>query len=444
MSLAEGAMDAGALAVARAVVSGDVTAGEMVHLALERVEADNDRIAAVVELRAAEALEQAGRIDCDGPAGPLCGVPITIKEAVHVAGMRSTWGLPQATKHVASEDAAVVARLRQAGAIVIGTTNVHEMLTDFGQTNNPLYGRTRNPRDPTRTPGGSSGGAAAAVAAGFSCLDIGSDLVGSVRFPAAYCGVCGLRPSFGLVPLEGFSPPGAPQLPSRAAYLSTLGPIARRVEDLQAALELITAVPLESARHAQLRDFRVGMVLDDPALPTSHETLAVLGGVIEALEAAGVAVVPGWPEGVDPSRDFEAFGRHLQAFFAATAPDGDLDDLLALRDAPDRAQARAAWARHFEIVDVFLCPIAPTTAPEHDTRDFLKRTVETTDGPVAYSRLPFWVAQATLSGLPAATIPAGTASDGLPVGLQIIGAQDEDSTVLAFAESLTDYIHARE
>jgi amidase len=145
-----------------------------------------------------------------------------------------------------------------------------------------------------------------------------------------------------------------------------------------------------------------------------------------------------------PGRDFEAFGRHLAAFFTATAPGGDVDALAKLREAPDRTRARQAWARYFENVDVFLCPIAPTTAPEHDDRPFTERTIETTNGPVPYSRVPFWISHATLSGLPAAAVPVGTtASTGLPVAIQIIGAQHEGNTVLAFAECLNAMIGAQ-
>jgi amidase len=157
-----------------------------------------------------------------------------------------------------------------------------------------------------------------------------------------------------------------------------------------------------------------------------------------------VQALSGWPDRVDPGRDFEAFGRHLAAFFTATAPGGDVDALATLREAPDRTQARQAWARYFENIDVFLCPIAPSTAPEHDDRPFTERSIETPNGTTPYSRVPFWIAHATLSGLPAAVVPVGTtASTGLPVAIQIIGPQHEDNTVLAFAEHLKLMIGTR-
>lgn len=216
------AMDGGVATVARAVAVGVVSATDVVVRALERIERDNPRLGAVVERRDQEALTEAPRVDREGPVGPLGGVPITVKEAIPVAGMRSTWGLAVSADQVAADDTVAVARLRAAGAIVVGTTNAHEVLADFGQTVNAVYRRTRNPSNIDPAAGGSSGGSAAAVAAGRSCLDIGSDLVGSVRLPAAFCGSFGLRPSEGVVPLAGFVPPGAPPTPDDVAYLPSV------------------------------------------------------------------------------------------------------------------------------------------------------------------------------------------------------------------------------
>jgi amidase len=181
--------------------------------------------------------------------GPLHGVPVTIKEALQVTGMHSTWGNPAFRDFVADRDATVVRRLTRSGAIVVGTTNVAFMLGDFAQTANELYGVTNNPWDMARTPGGSSGGAAAAVAAGMSFLDYGSDLVGSIRIPASFCGVYGLRPSVGIVPLAGFQPPGPPARANEASYMSAVGPLARTAADLRTALR-VTAGPEEPAAKA--------------------------------------------------------------------------------------------------------------------------------------------------------------------------------------------------
>src|SRR5205823_141795 len=179
---------------------------------LARIDALNPALNAVVELRPEAVLREAAAADeaiaRGDAAAPLHGVPIMVKEAFNVAGLHTTWGNPAFKDYVAAWDATVVRRLKQAGALIVGKTNVHSMLGDFGQTANELYGVTNNPWDLTRTPGGSSGGAAAAVAAGMTFLDYGSDLVGSIRIPASFCGVYGLRPSVGIVPLTGFQPPG--------------------------------------------------------------------------------------------------------------------------------------------------------------------------------------------------------------------------------------------
>jgi amidase len=163
-------------------------------------------------------------------------VPTTIKEAFNVAGLHTTWGNPAFEDYVADWDATVVSRLRKAGAVIVGKTNAHFMLADFAQTFNDVYGRTNNPWDPALTPGGSSGGSAAAVAAGETFLDFGSDLVGSIRIPAAFCGVYGLKPSVGVVPLTGLQPPGPPAPPSEMSYMSNVGPLARGPGDLRTAL----------------------------------------------------------------------------------------------------------------------------------------------------------------------------------------------------------------
>ncbi len=193
--------------IAGRIRRGEVTSRAVTEDVLARI-ADDDAVNAIVETRAEFALRAADAADAavaEGrEVGPLHGVPMTIKECFNVAGMRTTWGNPAFAEYVADRDATVVERLSRAGAIIVGKSNVHTMLADFGQTSNEIYGRTNNPADLTRTPGGSSGGGAAALAAGLSYLEYGSDLVGSIRLPAAYCGVYGLKPTTGLVPLQGF------------------------------------------------------------------------------------------------------------------------------------------------------------------------------------------------------------------------------------------------
>lgn len=401
-----------AVAAAAEIRAGRRSSVALVEEALRLIEAENHGIGAVVELRAAAALHEAAAVDRGEQTGPLAGVPITIKEAIHVAGMRSTWGIQDARDHRAEKDAAIVARLRGAGAIVVATTNVQQMLADFTRTENPLYGRTSNPRASGRRPGGSSGGSAAAVAAGFSYLDVGSDLVGSVRIPAAFCGVFGLRPTAGSVSLEGFGPPGAPPAPRELTYLSTLGPLARTAEDLAAAVKVIADSAPGESREGELR---ARVVLDDPAVPTDPEVRDVLS---TAAAAFGDSVVSGWPEWADPERDQTIFGAHLEAFFAgATGQQPAVD-----QHDPARQQAIQRWQRTFAEVDVVLCPVFPTAPPEYDA-----------DIP-GYEQQACWITYAALCGLPAASVPVGQTADGLPVGIQIIGPPGGDLTVVRAAE----------
>lgn len=376
---------------------------------------DASEVNAVVATRREFALEAAAKADVT-TGGPLHGVPMTVKDAFAVAGMATTWGEPAFAEAVADRDAAVVGRLREAGAIVVGKTNVHHMLADFGRTSNPVYGRTLNPRDPERTPGGSSGGAAAALAAGLSFLEYGSDLAGSVRIPAAYCGVYGLKPTPGTVPLRGFQPPGPPAELARE-FPSTVGPLARSAADLRLALSVTGDLGTPS-RRSRLGDFRVGVVLDDPSCPVTDEVGQVLSDAVDALAKAGVRVAEGWPDGVDPMAQAEAFGFQVEWFFAAQE---GRDPAGADEQERQRAALGAAWARYFADVDAFLCPTVFTTAPRHDDRD-------------RYDDQVFWVAQASLPGLPAVSAPVGSA------GLQVVGAAHEDDTAITFAELAADVV----
>jgi amidase len=426
--------------VARRVRGGEITAAELTEAVLARIAAVDPALHAVVEVRRDRSPGQR--------RGELAGVPITVKEAIDVAGMRTTWGNPAFKEHVATTDAVVVQRLERAGASIVGKTNVATMLGDFGQTANEVYGATVNPWNATRAPGGSSGGSAAAVAAGLTFLEYGSDLAGSVRIPAAMCGVYGLRPTAGTVPLTGFQPPGPAALPSEQAYLPTLGPLARSAADLRVALRatggpdgaaaLTHTWRLAPPRHDALREFRIGVVLDHPAAPVRADVGAVLSAAIDALSAAGTSIVEGWPDGLDPSRSAATFGFQVDAFFALQQAGGGADVPLAEFAAQEanRMAARAAWQGHFTSIDLFLCPVTFTTAIAHDTRPFVEREI---DGR-PYEDLAFWITHASLAGLPAVSVPVGRTAAGLPVGLQVIGPRHEDDTALTFAELLAELV----
>jgi amidase len=429
----------------------EVSARELTGMLLERIDAIDPALNAVVALCPEAALAEAAAADealaRGDETGPLHGVPMTIKDAFYVAGLPTTWGNPAFEGAVADRDATVVRRLRRAGAILVGKTNVAFMLGDFGQTANELHGVTSNPWDTSRTPGGSSGGAAAALAAGMTFLEYGSDLVGSIRIPASFCGVYGLKPSVEVVPLTGFQPPGPPALPSEMQYLSAVGPLGRAAADLRTALR-VTAGPegqaarayawsLASPRHRRLADFRVGVALDHPRVPVSSEVGAVLSDAVDALARAGVTVVEGWPDGVDPVRAWESFGFQVRLFFAFQQPGEDATTLPEVVDQEHRRMAaRAAWSRYFQQADVFLCPVNFTAAFPHDPRPFEARTIATPEGERPYNDQSFWVSHASLPGLPAVAAPIGGTPGGLPVGAQIIGPLFEDDTAITFAELL--------
>ena len=426
---------------------------ELTEMLLARIEAVNPALNAVVELRREAALQEAAAADettaRGDDAGPLHGVPMTIKDSFNVAGLHTTWGNPAFKDFVADSDATVARRLKQAGAIIVGKTNLAFMLGDFGQTANELYGVTGNPWDVARTPGGSSGGAAAALAAGMTFLEYGSDLVGSIRIPASFCGVYGLKPSVGTVPLTGFQPPGPPAGPSDMAYMSAIGPLGRAAPDLRTALR-VTGGPegqaakawswaLSPPRHRRLEEFRVGVVLDHRHAPVSSEVTAPLSNAVDALARAGATVVEGWPDGVDPVSNYESFGFHVQLFFAFQQPGEDFATLSEVVDHETRRMAaRAAWNRYYDDIDVFLCPVNFTPAFPHDGRPFEARTIATPEGDRPYTNQVFWVSHASLPGLPAVAAPVGRTPGGLPVGAQIVGPLHEDDTAITFAELLGD------
>jgi amidase len=440
---------------ARMLRRKEISSRELTEMLLARIDSVNPALNAVVALRPEAALQEAAAADeataRSDAAGPLHGVPMTIKDSFNVAGLHTTWGNPAFKDFVADWDATVVQRLRRAGAIIIGKTNVAFMLGDFGQTANELYGVTNNPWDTTRTPGGSSGGTAAALAAGMTFLEYGSDLVGSIRIPASFCGIYGLKPSVGIVPLTGFQPPGPPAGPSDMMYMSAVGPLGRSAHDLRAALS-VTGGPedqaakaytwtLSPSRHTRLEDFRVGVVLDHEQSPVSNEVAGPLSNAVDTLAQAGATVVEGWPDGVDPVQDYESFGFHVRLFFAFQQPDEDFATLSEVVDHENRRMAaRTAWSRYFNEIDVFLCPVNFTPAFPHDARPFEQRTITTPDGERPYNDQAFWVSHASLPGLPAVAAPIGLTPGGLPVGAQILGPLYEDDTAITFAELSGDVI----
>jgi amidase len=402
------------------------------------------------------------------PLGPLHGLPIVVKDTWATAGLRTTSGSKSLEQHVPQEDAVVVERLKAAGAVVIGKTNAPEWAADW-QSYNEVAGTSRNPWDPARTPGGSTGGGAAAVAAGLGFLEIGSDIAGSIRIPASFCGVYGHKPSWGVVPLRGHIPP-PPGVQGSVADLPVGGPIARGAADL--ALELgVVGGPdrdeavayrwtLPKARRGRLRDYRVGYVLDDPFCPVDAPVKAVVADAVAALRKAGMHLTEGWPEGIDAERQCLLYRWLLGAFLSQTLPPAMLEATHEARrkgaDDPwtmgvtaqhrewlprsaARLAARAAWQQYFKIHDAFLMPVAFVPAFPHDhSMPLGERKLMTTAGERFYVSLYRWISFATLTGCPATSAPVGRTREGLPVGLQIMGPYMEDATPIDIAARMGD------
>lgn len=423
---------------AQRIQDKEISSRELTSLLLDHIEEANPTVNAVTEVSRELAMAQAVAADNSPASGPLHGVPMTIKDGFHATGFHTTWGNPAYKDYVAQWDSTIVHRFKQAGAVIVGKSNVAFMMGDFGQSTNELFGTVNNPANPAYSAGGSSGGAAAALAANMTFLEYGSDLAGSIRIPASFCGVYGLKPSGGIVPATGFQPPGPPPIPSDMPTVASIGPLARTAGDLRLALT-VTAGPenvpaltwhLPPPRHKRLKEFRVGVVYSHPQAPPSDE---ITGLMSNALMAAGVSIVEGWPAGVDPMRSYESFGFQVELFFAMHEPDASGPDFATFVEQDrQRLAMRAAWADYFRDIDVFICPANFTAAFPHDHRPMEQITVNGR----SYMDQSFWIAHASLAGLPAVAAPIGLTAAGLPAGIQVIGPPYEDDTALTFAELL--------
>ncbi|HJV57400.1 MAG TPA: amidase [Methylomirabilota bacterium] len=469
---------ASALEAARAIRAGQVSSVELTARMLDRIAQHNPKLNAIVVVAADTALARARAAD-EARArreswGPFHGVPITIKDTFEVAGVTTTAGAPSLRTHVPTRDAAVVARLLGAGAVVLGKSNVPIFASDW-QSYNAVYGQTNNPWDVARTPGGSTGGGAAALAAGLSYLEPGSDLAGSIRIPAHFCGVYGHKPSLDVVPMRGHIPPPPGISAAPPSTLPVAGPLARSAADLLAALAVLGGPDgdearawrwsLPPARGARPGDYRIGYVLDDPRVPVSAEEAPALTGAVEALRRAGARLEEGWPPGVNVEEQYDAYLTLLYARFTPPVREEQLPGLRQLAANQDgsylaryaravtasdaylqtietrRRAARGIWQAYFRTHDAFLMPTALVPAFPHDhSGNQLIRVLTTPAGPRPYGDLCFWIAFATLAGLPATTAPVGLTAGGLPVGLQIVGPYLEDATPIAVAGHLADAI----
>jgi len=449
-----------------------VSSRELVDSAIARIEALDSKINAVVVRdfdRARAAAAAADAALAEGERRPLLGVPITVKEQFGVAGLPTTWGNPKFKDWRPEVDALAVQRLKAAGATILGKTNVPVALRDW-QSYNDVYGTTNNPWDLSRSPGGSSGGSAAALAAGFVPLEFGSDIGGSLRAPAHFCGVFSHKPSLDLVPQRGSGPPQTPAIPVRGD-LAVIGPMARSAADL--ALELSVAagpdeltegigykLALPPPRHDRLADFRVLVIDKHPLCPTAESITTALNRLVDRLGKLEVRVVRENPRLPDLAQTGRIYRELLAAFFIADLPPETLERAAtAVKDLPAddqslaaaqlrgltishadwirksriRSGLRARWLALFEDVDVVLCPPMPTVAFPHDHSPQFARQLDIDGVKVPYNDQSVWAGIALLSGLPATTIPISRTEDGLPIGMQIIGNYLDDRTTIAFA-----------
>ncbi len=455
-----------------------IGAVELLNLHLSQVDKYNDTFNLVVARDVEGALKAAHAADNSEPSkgSVLHGLPMTIKDTFEVTGMPATAGLPFLAEHRPQHDADAVARLKAAGAVVFGKTNVPPAAMDW-QSFNEIYGVSYNPWNTQRTPGGSSGGAAGALAAGFTPLELGSDLAGSIRIPAHFCGVYGHKPSYGLVPGHGHIPPMPGELAS--FELAVCGPMARSADDLELALDVLAApgelqrpawgVEIPPSRHERLEDFRIAVWGDDTYAVDSRYRAAI-ESYVDDLRSIGVTVDVAARPAMDPATSYETYLTVLFSIAGAGLPElarqsifdtaaalpADTDNYVArlartlqmshvdyFAISHQREVLRRAWRDFFTRYDLMLAPASPTVAYEHnhsglDRADPVSAGQERTLT-VSGERRPYldtfqWPSLALVADLPATAVPTGKFVDGLPAGVQLIGPYLEDRTLLRFAQ----------
>ena len=460
------ALSLDATALIQALDARRISAVELLGASAARYRERNPALNAVVATDMDRARTAAAAIDdrrARGDAvGQLAGLPMTIKDSLDVEGLPASSGVAGLLKRTAI-DAVPVARARAEGAVIWGKTNVPVMAGDW-QSYNPVYGATNNPWDPSCVPGGSSGGAAAAVAVGISPLEIGSDIAGSLRVPAAFCGVFSHKPTHGLVSQIGHVPP----MPGTRAPrdLNVVGPIARSARDLRLLLSIIEDGPMAAkAPPAEIKGLKVGVWIEEPGFPLDPRIGDAIAAFAGDLADAGAQVEAIRP--IDGELLLGAYRILLAPIIAQDLPPSTRRGMARLRplaklfagvggSAGRAAQVLSYTATHaewlaanetrvrigdqiktlFDRLDVLIAPAAPVAAFPHDHRPFNRRVLTLSDGRKApYTAMLNWIALASACGLPATTIPIGATAEGLPVGLQIIGPAGGDTKTLAVAQA---------
>ncbi len=463
----------------RALRDKEISSVELLDAMVDRIERFNPAVNAVIEQGLEQARVEAAAADdermTDDRLGPLHGLPMTVKDTWETQDLTTTAGSPDLKDHVPDRDADVVRMLRRDGAIVWAKTNVPLMAGDH-QSYNKLHGVTRNPWNLECTSGGSSGGAAVAVACGFTTAEVGSDIGGSIRQPAAFNGVFGLKTTHGLVSSRGHIPgmPGTRRLNDLGVY----GPIGRSCGDLRLLLESITRsrgfVDSPNARLNRSRpdidvaDLRIGVWADDPVAPVDSSITSAIEAAAADLGAAGARIDMDIRPSTSSERQHEIYSDLLSSETGSGLPDEQFDRLKEIAasnktglaaDAARRVtmshrewikadearwQIEEEWYRLFESVDVVIAPVAPVVAFPHDTEtSYFERTILVNGTPQPYSSLTFWSGIATMPLLPAVTLPIGTTDEGMPIGIQIIGPRWSEYTLLDIAEEVASVLGRR-
>jgi amidase len=434
--------------LAAAIRAGGVSATEVLEAHLAQIATHNPVLNAVVTIDAEQAHKRAREADealARGEIwGPLHGVPFTLKDAHATAGMRTTTGFPS-LDHVPHEDSTVTARLKAAGGILLGKTNVAMMLADY-QTTNPIFGRTNNPWNIERTPGGSSGGTAAALAAGMTPFDIGTDLSASIRIPAHFCGVCGLKPTEQRVPLTGLIP-GLPA-PRSVRIMSCLGPMARTVDDLALLYSIIAGpdgrdtevqpVPVDKIPQLELKHLRVAFAPSFPGLRVAVEIRGAVEELAKQLRPLCAAVEEAALPQVDFNQELPRAGALIGMITGAFQPEEQEQPatLAQYLEALDRRdQSILAWEQFFEKWDVLLSPPSMVTAFPHCEPGSPLRV---DDQEVIYWAVSAHGTLFNYTGHPAVVLPYKQGRDGLPLGIQLVGKRWDESRLLAMAKALSE------
>ena len=435
--------------LANAIRAGQVSATEVLEAHLAQVDTHNPALNAVIIMDAEHAYERAREADAALARGevwgPLHGVPFTLKDAHATVGMRTTTGFPPLADYVPMVDSTVTARLKTAGGILFGKTNVAMMLADY-QSNNPIFGRTNNPWNIERTPGGSSGGATAALAAGMTPFEIGTDLSGSIRIPAHFCGVFGLKPTEQRVPLTGLIP-GLPG-PRPVRIMSCIGPMARTVEDLALLYSIIAGpdgrdtdvqpVPVDEVPNLELKKLRIAFAPTFPGFPVAAEIRAAVEEVAKRLSPLCEVV----EEVALPQLDFNQEGARAGALIgmmtgAFQPEEQERPTTLAhyLEALDRRDQSMLAWEQFFNQWDALLCPPSMVTAFPHCEPG----APLLVDG----KQVSYWLVSAhstvfNYTGHPAIVLPYKLDRDGVPIGIQMIGKRWQEARLLAMAKALSE------